>query len=328
MPSTGISLSIEAAGANPEYDASAKKLLSFKSVIAWILKLNTSEFRDYDVEYIANHCISGVSISEKAVHQDEPDRTLSGDERVTLMNSESTSSSDGTVYYDLRLMAKVPGEEGEVCVFINIEIQNESGQKYSLVTRGLYYCARMITEQHGTVFTNMDYQKIRKVYSIWISPNPGGKRKRSTITRYSMAKDNVLGKSFIKKRNYDKMDVVVIKIGKDCEYNTTSITGMLDALLSSDMPLEKRKDILSGVYGIPMTRKIKREVKKVCNLSSGVMEAGRKAGRKAGLKEGRKELLMSLIKLVDKGKLSVEDAADSASMTVEAFLKKKEVLKK
>ena len=73
MPITGISLSIEAAGANPKYDASAKKLLSFKSVIAWILKLNTSEFRDYDVEYIANHCISGVSISEKAVHQDEPD---------------------------------------------------------------------------------------------------------------------------------------------------------------------------------------------------------------------------------------------------------------
>ena len=43
MPSTGISLSIEAAGANPEYDASAKKLLSFKSVIPWILKLNTYE---------------------------------------------------------------------------------------------------------------------------------------------------------------------------------------------------------------------------------------------------------------------------------------------
>lgn len=53
--------------------------------------------RDFDVEYIANHCISGVSISEKAVHQDEPDRTLNGDDRVTLMNSESTSSSDGTV---------------------------------------------------------------------------------------------------------------------------------------------------------------------------------------------------------------------------------------
>ena len=99
---------------------------------------------------------------------------------------------------------------------------------------------------------------------------------------------------------------------------------MLDALLSSDMPLEKRKDILSGVYGIPMTRKLKREVKKVCNLSSGVMEAG----RQVGLKEGRKELLMSLIKLVDKGKLSAEDAAEEANMTVETFLKKKKELKK
>ena len=43
MPSTGISLSIEAAGANPEYDASLSKLLFFKSVIPWILKLNTYE---------------------------------------------------------------------------------------------------------------------------------------------------------------------------------------------------------------------------------------------------------------------------------------------
>ena len=74
----------------------------------------------------------------------------------------------------------------------------------------------------------------------------------------------------------------------------------------------------------------------MCNLSSGVMEAGRKAGlaegrkvgHKAGLKEGRKELLMSLIKLVDKGKLSAEDAAEEANMTVETFLKKKKELKK
>ena len=43
MHSTGISLNIEAAGHNPEYDASAKQLLSFKSVIAWLLKLNTYE---------------------------------------------------------------------------------------------------------------------------------------------------------------------------------------------------------------------------------------------------------------------------------------------
>ena len=37
---------------------------------------------------------------------------------------------------------------------------------------------------------------------------------------------------------------------------------------------------------------------------------------------------MSLIKLVDKGKLSAEDAAEEANMTVETFFKKKKELKK
>ena len=88
-----------------------------------------------------------MSVSEEAVHQDEPDRseTLSGNERVTLLNSESKSTTEGTVYYDIRLRANIPGEKSDVFLFINIEIQNEDKEKYSLVTRGLYYCARMIS---------------------------------------------------------------------------------------------------------------------------------------------------------------------------------------
>ena len=121
--------------------------MSFKDVVAWILKLNTKEFADYDVSFIASNCISEVSVSEEAVHQDEPDRseTLGGNERVTLLNSEAKSTNEGTVYYDIRLRANILGEKNDVFLFINIEIQNEDKEKYSLVTRGLYYCARMIS---------------------------------------------------------------------------------------------------------------------------------------------------------------------------------------
>ena len=93
------------------------------------------------------NCISEVSVSEEAVHQDEPDRseTLGGNERVTLLNSEAKSTNEGTVYYDIRLRANIPGGKSDVFLFINIEIQNEDKEKYSLVTRGLYYCARMIS---------------------------------------------------------------------------------------------------------------------------------------------------------------------------------------
>ena len=86
---------MEAFGDSPHYDAASKKLISFKDVVAWILKLNTKEFADYDVSFIASNCISEVSVSEEAVHQDEPDRseTLNGNERVTLLNSESKSTN-------------------------------------------------------------------------------------------------------------------------------------------------------------------------------------------------------------------------------------------
>ena len=52
-------------------------------------KLSTGEFMDYDVGYIASECISDVSVSEKAVHQDQ------GDEVATMMNSESSSIKEG-----------------------------------------------------------------------------------------------------------------------------------------------------------------------------------------------------------------------------------------
>ena len=320
MQSTDLALSMEAAGDGARYDSASKKLMSYKSVMAWMLKLLTREFRGYDVDFIASNCLGEVSVSEKAVHQDQRDRTLDGNERVTMINSESSSMNEGRIYYDLRLRARVPGSDGDVCLFVNIEIQNDDRQKYALVTRGIYYCARMISEQYGTVFTSMDYQKIEKAYSIWISPDPYGKRRMSSITRYSVRKDDVLGKSFINRKDYDKIEVVVIKLGSDYECSRDSITGLLTALLSTSIPLERREEILSNVYGIAMTKEFEREVTEMCNLSSAVMEAGREKGLKEGRKEGS---LIILFQLVDDGDLPIEKAASKANMTVEEFLETK-----
>ena len=138
MPDTAIALSMEAAGKCARYDAAAKKILSFKAVIAWILKKACSEFRDYDVAYIMENCIGGVSVSDKAVHQDQGDRNvgLDGDESVEMMNSESSSINEGNMYYDLRFRARVPGGDGDIFLIVNMEIQNQDNPKYALVTRG------------------------------------------------------------------------------------------------------------------------------------------------------------------------------------------------
>lgn len=155
------------------------------------------------------------------------------------------------------------------------------------------------------------------MYSIWISPNIEDKREKSSITRFSLSKEDVPGNSFINEADYDKMEVVVIKLGKDSEYSEDSITGLLSALLSPTMPLERRMEILSGIYRIAMTEEIEREVTKVCSLGDAIKEEG--------IIEGQ---VKSLTKFIDNGRITVDEAATSVNMTVEDFLKKREEIEK
>ena len=161
----------------------------------------------------------------------------------------------------------------------------------------------------------MGYQKIQKIYSIWICPAPAEKRNGS-ILQYRIVEKEVMGKSF----DYDKMEVVVIGVGEGCDYSDRSITGLFSVLFSSKMELEEKKRILGGTYGIAMTEKFESEVEKM----DGICKAYEKAGRIDGLVEGQIRTLNNLIK---NGKLSIEDAAESANMTVEEFQKKKEEYK-
>ena len=133
------------------------------------------------------------------------------------------------------------------------------------------------------------------------------------------------GKSFYEEKDYDKTEMMLIEAGGGVDYNGKSITGLLSVLFSSTMGLEEKKDVLSRVYGIEMTKEFEREVKDMCNISRAYYEEGLNKGLNEGLIKGS---LLTLNQLVDKGKLSICDAAAMADMTVEGFLKKKEELKK
>ena len=57
-----------------------------------------------------------------------------------------------------------------------------------IVKRNLYYCCRLVSAQYGTEFTNSHYEKIKKVYSIFICMNPPNYRK-NTINQYSIQEE-------------------------------------------------------------------------------------------------------------------------------------------
>ena len=198
-----------------------------------------------------------------------------------------------------------------------------------MATRAIYYGARLISSQHGTVFTKSNYQDIQKVYSIWICPDPQGKT-NSSITRFHITKEDVVGKSLIEKADYDKVEVVVLNLGKNDEETIGSrILDLLSTLFSVGIPLEDRKRKPSEVYGIKMTEEIGREVSEVYDLSYGIEQAGINKGYKIGKEEGVEEgQLKMLFKLFIDGKLSLTDAATQVNMTEEEFLKKKEEYEK
>ena len=58
-------------------------------------------------------------------------------------------------------------------MIVNIEAQNDPHPGYSLVSRGIFYLARMISSQYGTAFMRKGhYEDLKKVCSIWLCPQP------------------------------------------------------------------------------------------------------------------------------------------------------------
>lgn len=233
--------------------------------------------------------------------------------KVQGMGNEDISQNEGTVYYDVRFNAIAPstGEHDNIRLIINAEAQNRFKPKYPLTKRAVYYGSRLISAQHGTVFTKSDYQKLRKVYSIWICVNPA-KRFRNTITRYSLKPETIIGNAVEAPENYDLINIVMVCLGKMEEWNDNNLIKFLGVLFQNELSAREKKDILERDFNIPMTETFESEVDDMCNLSQGVAEEA----MQKGLQQGRTHIL---IELVNDGVLTIEKAAEKARMPVEEF---------
>lgn len=56
---TNLAQAIDMAADKARYDECAKKLLSYKAVLAWILKSCIKEFSQYSVQFICENCLKG-----------------------------------------------------------------------------------------------------------------------------------------------------------------------------------------------------------------------------------------------------------------------------
>ena len=309
-----LAKNITAAGEKAAYDAACKRLLANKVILAWIMKSCLEEYKAHSINEIAEKYIEGVpQIAEAAVNPDED--AYDGSEQIRGAKNEDSTIQEGTITYDIRFLAIVPGTGETIRLIINVEAQNDFYPGYPIIKRALYYCSRMISSQYGSEFTETHYEKIRKVYSIWICPNPPKKRE-NTITRYYIQEENLVGQVSEQKENYDLLTVVMICLGHAGDDNYTGILKLLDVLLSSEKEAEEKKKILQDDFDIAMTKTLESEVSAMCNLSKGVEERGIAIGLERGLEQGLERgiettTLNAIRNLMETLKLTAEQAMEA-----------------
>ena len=301
---------ISTAGEKAAYDRACKRLLANKIILAWIMKSCLEEYRDCEISEIASRYIEGeAQISEVAVHPDEKAES----QQITGLNTEDSTINEGTITYDIRFRAIVPGTGEKISLIINIEAQNDFYPGYPIVKRNLYYCCRLVSSQYGTEFTNSHYEKIKKVYSIFICMNPPNYRK-NTINKYSIKEEKMIGKFSESTKNYDLMTAIVICLGDAEDTNTTGILKLLEVLLSSERNAEEKKRILQEDFSIKMTQELEREVSEMCNLSDSVEQKGIVKGKAYGITEG---IATSIRKLMESMGWTIEQAMDALQIPKE-----------
>ena len=246
-----LAKNITSAGDKASYDAACKRLLANAIILAWIMKSCVREYRDCSIREIAEKYIEGQPlIAQAAVN---PDEGIDG-EQIKGTSTEDSTINEGTVTYDIRFYAVVPVSGEKIRLIVNIEAQNDFYPGYPIIKRAIYYCSRMISSQYGTEFTESHYEKIRKVYSIWICLKPPRNRKNS-INRYSIREEILTGGVSENARDYDLLTVIMICLG-DSGDDASGILKLLEVLLSSERGADEKKKILKYDFEIELTKEL------------------------------------------------------------------------
>ncbi len=211
MINTTIADTLAVAADKIRYDEVCKQLLSEKVILAWIMKICLEEYANLDIEEIASWYIEGTPEIEKLPAPQD----FANSPQIRQTGMEDSKITGQTIIYDVRFAAITPETDGieSARLLINVEAQNDHYPGYPLIKRAIYYSSRMISSQYGTEFTKSHYEKIRKVYSIWLCMSPPLKRQK-TITRYSIQEENIYGQVTEDREKYDLLSVIMICLGE------------------------------------------------------------------------------------------------------------------
>ena len=310
---TELKSAVMATDKDAQYDNSAKRLIAHKIILARILVKTVEEFKGMDPIEVAALIeglpyISAVPVEPgltNAVH-------FQNGQRLVGFNTENQELNEGLVRFDIVFYVRM--KDGLSQIIINVEAQKDEPGEYEILNRAVFYVSRLVSSQKERDFENSSYDDIKCVYSIWICMN----MEENTMSHIHLTKEDLIG-SYEWKGNLDLLNIIMIGLAKELpEHDETyELHRLLGALLSRELTVDEKLDIIGKEYDIPLEENFRKDMSTMCNLSQGVKEEGIAIGRREGLEEGRREGHAELITKMYKNGLSIELIASATDKTIE-----------
>lgn len=240
------------------------------------------------------------------------DKDAQYDNSAKRLNTENQELNEGLVRFDIVFYVRM--KDGLSQIIINVEAQKDEPSDYEILNRAVFYVSRLVSSQKERDFENSSYDDIKSVYSIWICMN----MEENTMSHIHLTKEDLIG-SYEWKGNLDLLNIIMIGLAKELpEHDETyELHRLLGALLSRELTIDEKLDIIGNEYDIPLEENFRKDMSTMCNLSQGVKEEGIAIGRREGLEEGRREGHAELITKMYKNGLSIEQIASATDKTVE-----------
>ena len=149
-------------------------------------------------------------------------------EQVIGLNTENSEINEGMIRFDIIFYVRM--KDGLTQIIVNIEAQREEASKYYILNRAIFYIGRILSSQKGRDFIKSEYNKMKRVYSIWICMN----MKENSLTHIYLTKKDIIG-SHNWKGDLELLNIIMIGIAENLpeKEENYELHRLLSTLLSS-----------------------------------------------------------------------------------------------
>ena len=261
-----------------QYDERAKKVLGYKTVLAFILSKTVAEFKGKRIQDIMELIEDEVHIGTVPVDPGHTN-TVKG-ERITGLNTEDIETNEGMIRYDILFKVRVSRKSKKSYgIIINIEMQKGKPKSYRLSNRAIFYACRLISAQKQREFEHMKFDNMVKVYSIWIVAN----MESNSVNHIHFVQDTLYG-TYKWTGDTNVINIVIAgitgkpdELGEEidpAEADSMELCRMLNTLFAVKLDNRMRFQMLADDFGIDIDEGLREEVEAMCNLGQGLLEKG------------------------------------------------------